>query len=191
MSALPFIVKLLKGFKKVSLIQVDFFSVDGYASCQASWRQTSRRCRDRHRFRRRASHAGIPRRPRRRPWLRSGHLIWMQWKAKCQLKKAFQGSETETKEMPGGTEQNRDSLTRGHWFDLQANQYFFASLALQYLTACPPPQVYWPELNIELHEGLINDLLSGTTILCSSSQQLPSIRPLKGFLSWHGTLQRP
>ena len=34
--------------------------------------------------------------------------------------KALQGSETETREWLGGTEENIVSPTRGHWFALQA-----------------------------------------------------------------------
>ena len=39
--------------------------------------------------------------------------------------KALQGSETETRELLGGTEENSVSPMRGHWFALQANQWFF------------------------------------------------------------------
>ena len=39
--------------------------------------------------------------------------------------KALQGSETETRELLGRTEENGVSPMRGHWFALQANQWFF------------------------------------------------------------------
>ena len=47
------------------------------------------------------------------------------WRASCQLKKALRGSETETRELLGGTEENSVSPMRGHWFALQANQWVF------------------------------------------------------------------
>ena len=54
------------------------------------------------------------------------------WRTSAQ--KSFQTSETETKELLGGTEEQSISLTRGHWFapSLQATKsmivYFLASL---------------------------------------------------------------
>ena len=39
--------------------------------------------------------------------------------------KAFQGSETETRELLGGTTENSVSPVRGHLFAIQANQCFF------------------------------------------------------------------
>ena len=47
---------------------------------------------------------------------------------------------------------------------------------------------------IDLPEGQINGLMCrGNAFLFCSSQQLPRLclRPLKGFLSWHGALQGP
>ena len=40
----------------------------------------------------------------------------------CQLKKALQGSETQTRELLGRKEEKSISLTRGHCFALQAIQ---------------------------------------------------------------------
>ena len=39
--------------------------------------------------------------------------------------KALQGSETELRALPGGTEEKSVSPTKGHLFALNANQYFF------------------------------------------------------------------
>ena len=52
---------------------------------------------------------------------------WGPLKGAVSAQKAFQGSETETRELLGGTgtEENSVSPTRGHWFALQANQWFF------------------------------------------------------------------
>ena len=46
-------------------------------------------------------------------------------KGAVSAQKALQGSETETSELLGATEENSISLTRGHWFALQANKWFF------------------------------------------------------------------
>ena len=46
-------------------------------------------------------------------------------KGAVSAKKALRGSETETRELLGGTEENRVSPKRGHWFALQANQWVF------------------------------------------------------------------
>ena len=42
--------------------------------------------------------------------------------------KALQGSETETRELLEGTEENSVSPMRGHCFALQANQRFFHNM---------------------------------------------------------------
>ena len=47
------------------------------------------------------------------------------FKGAVSAQKAIQGSETETRELLGGTTENSVSPTRGHWFALQANQDFF------------------------------------------------------------------
>ena len=46
-------------------------------------------------------------------------------KGTVSAEKALQGSETETRELLGGTEEKSISPMRGHWFTLQANQWFF------------------------------------------------------------------
>ena len=46
-------------------------------------------------------------------------------KGAVSAQKALRGSETETRELLGGTEENSVSPMRGHWFALQANQWFF------------------------------------------------------------------
>ena len=47
-------------------------------------------------------------------------------KGAVSAQKALRGSETETRELLGGTEENRVSPMRGHWFALQANQWVFS-----------------------------------------------------------------
>ena len=49
-------------------------------------------------------------------------------KGAVSAQKALQGSETETRELLGGTKEKSISLTRGHWFALQT-QWFFTHLA--------------------------------------------------------------
>ena len=46
-------------------------------------------------------------------------------KGAVSAQKALRGSETETRELLGGTEENSVSPMRGHWFALQANQWVF------------------------------------------------------------------
>ena len=46
-------------------------------------------------------------------------------KGTVSAQKALQGSEKETRELLGGTEETCVSSTREHWFALQANQWFF------------------------------------------------------------------
>ena len=46
-------------------------------------------------------------------------------KGAVSTQKALQGSETETRELLGGTTENSVSPMRGHWFALLANQSFF------------------------------------------------------------------
>ena len=50
---------------------------------------------------------------------------WGPLRGAVSAQEALQGSETETRELLGGTEEISISLTRIHWFDLQANQWFF------------------------------------------------------------------
>ena len=45
-------------------------------------------------------------------------------KGAVSAQKALQGSKAETREFLGGTEENSVSPMRGHWFALQANQFF-------------------------------------------------------------------
>ena len=46
-------------------------------------------------------------------------------KGAVSAQKALQGSETETRELLGGTEENSVPPMRGHWFALQENRWFF------------------------------------------------------------------
>ena len=46
-------------------------------------------------------------------------------KGAVSAQKALRGSETEMRELLGGTEENIVSPMGGHWFTLQANQWFF------------------------------------------------------------------
>ena len=68
--------------------------------------------------------------------------------------KAIKGSETETRELLGGTEENSVSSTRGHWFSLQAYQYFLTHLA--------PPNI-----------GLLGTSLSWTLALLNNLSAQP------------------
>ena len=62
-------------------------------------------------------------------------------RAPC-LKKALQGSETETRELLGGTKEKNVSLTRGHWFaSRQIRDLFYLSWPSQYLIAYNLPDV--------------------------------------------------
>ena len=55
-------------------------------------------------------------------------------KGAVSAQKALQWSETETRELLGGTEEKGTTPTRGHLFAHQANQLFF------YLSG-PPPNI--------------------------------------------------
>ena len=46
-------------------------------------------------------------------------------KGRVSAQKAFQGSRTETRELLWGTGEKSIFLTRGHWFAIQANRWFF------------------------------------------------------------------
>ena len=59
-------------------------------------------------------------------------------KGAVSAQKALQGSETETRELLGGTAENSVSLMRGRLPFRQIND-FFTHLALQYLIAFDPP----------------------------------------------------
>ena len=90
---------------------------------------------------------------------------------------ALQGSEMETRELLGGSEENSISLTRGHWFALssQANQWGFLTL----------PEVMLMDATVNIivivfivSHGII-DLVNFVRILVVQPMQLKYIHNMK------------
>ena len=66
-------------------------------------------------------------------------------KGAVSAQKALGGSETETRDLLGGMEENSVSSTRGHWFNLQANQWVFTEREKKKIELVARPGGRWPK----------------------------------------------
>ena len=85
--------------------------------------------------------------------------------------KALQGSETETRELLGGTTENSVSPMRGHYFALQANKLFFSKGKQKKFRR-------WPDLVGFLHQ--FNDSHRFVDILAGAGDEGERLAPHPG-----------